>query len=102
MTLLLERGRRGADDGTQDYIYALITGYVDPPAGVEIREGLNYSAFLLFPPLLPPTTANHKSSQTPTSPEEPSEWPESSTTVSSSTPTCVPLLLLRSWTELTL
>ena len=30
---------------TQDYIYALITGYVDAPAGVEVREGLNYSAF---------------------------------------------------------
>lgn len=33
----------------QDYVNALLTGYVDPPAGVEIREGLNYSA---FPPRL--------------------------------------------------
>lgn len=29
----------------QDYIYALITGYVDPPAGVEVREGLNYNPY---------------------------------------------------------
>lgn len=32
---------------SQDYVNALLTGYVDPPAGVEIREGLNYSAFPL-------------------------------------------------------
>lgn len=29
----------------QDYIFALLTGYVDPPAGVEIREGMNYNPF---------------------------------------------------------
>jgi len=29
----------------QDYVYALLTGYVDPPAGVEIREGLNYNPY---------------------------------------------------------
>ncbi|SCV74926.1 BQ2448_7955 [Microbotryum intermedium] len=32
-----------ARHGGSDYVYALLTGYVDPPAGVEIREGLNYS-----------------------------------------------------------
>lgn len=45
----------------QDYIYALITGYVDPPAGVDIREGLNYSAFILSPissPQLIPNSAD--------------------------------------------
>ncbi|SGZ21298.1 BQ5605_C021g09353 [Microbotryum silenes-dioicae] len=30
---------------TQDYVHALLTGYVDPPAGVEIREGLNYNPY---------------------------------------------------------
>ena len=29
----------------QDYIFALLTGYVDPPAGVEIREGLHYNPY---------------------------------------------------------
>jgi ubiquinol-cytochrome c reductase cytochrome c1 subunit len=29
----------------QDYIFSLLTGYVDPPAGVEIREGLNYNPY---------------------------------------------------------
>lgn len=29
----------------QDYVYALLTGYVDPPPGVEIREGLNYNPY---------------------------------------------------------
>jgi cytochrome c1 len=26
-------------------VYSLLTGYVDPPAGVEIREGLNYNPY---------------------------------------------------------
>ncbi|KAI5475325.1 cytochrome c1 [Pseudohyphozyma bogoriensis] len=34
-----------ARHGGADYVYALITGYVDPPAGVEIREGLNYNPY---------------------------------------------------------
>jgi ubiquinol-cytochrome c reductase cytochrome c1 subunit len=29
----------------QDYIFSLLTGYIDPPAGVEIREGMNYNPF---------------------------------------------------------
>lgn len=34
-----------ARHGGADYIMALLTGYVDPPAGVEIREGLNYNPY---------------------------------------------------------
>ncbi|KAJ2078865.1 cytochrome c1 [Coemansia sp. RSA 988] len=34
-----------ARHGGVDYIYALLTGYCDPPAGVEIREGLNYNPY---------------------------------------------------------
>ncbi|GAA5841842.1 hypothetical protein JCM9279_003126 [Rhodotorula babjevae] len=34
-----------ARHGGSDYVYALLTGYVDPPAGVEIREGLNYNPY---------------------------------------------------------
>lgn len=29
----------------QDYIFSLLTGYVDAPAGVDIREGLNYNPY---------------------------------------------------------
>lgn len=34
-------------DGTrwQDYVFSLLTGYIDPPAGVEIREGMNYNPY---------------------------------------------------------
>ncbi|KAF5355255.1 hypothetical protein D9758_006026 [Tetrapyrgos nigripes] len=34
-----------ARHGGADYIFALLTGYIDPPAGVEIREGMNYNPF---------------------------------------------------------
>ncbi|KAI0033677.1 cytochrome C1 family-domain-containing protein [Vararia minispora EC-137] len=34
-----------ARHGGADYIFALLTGYVDPPAGVEIREGMNYNPY---------------------------------------------------------
>ncbi|ORY74097.1 cytochrome C1 family-domain-containing protein [Leucosporidium creatinivorum] len=34
-----------ARHGGADYVNALLTGYVDPPAGVEIREGLNYNPY---------------------------------------------------------
>lgn len=30
-----------ARHGGADYVYALLTGYVDPPEGVEVREGMN-------------------------------------------------------------
>jgi|SRR6266404_4998296 len=32
-------------NGSQDYLFSLLTGYVDPPAGVEIREGMNYNPY---------------------------------------------------------
>ena len=31
--------------GGEDYIYALLTGYEDPPVDVEIQEGLNYNRY---------------------------------------------------------
>jgi len=34
-----------ARHGGADYVYALLTGYVDPPEGVEIREGMNYNPY---------------------------------------------------------
>jgi ubiquinol-cytochrome c reductase cytochrome c1 subunit len=34
-----------ARHGGADYIFSLLTGYMDPPAGVEIREGMNYNPF---------------------------------------------------------
>ena len=30
-------------EGGPDYIYALLTGYVDPPEGVVVGEGMNYN-----------------------------------------------------------
>lgn len=29
----------------QDYIFSLLTGYCDPPAGVDIREGLYFNPY---------------------------------------------------------
>jgi ubiquinol-cytochrome c reductase cytochrome c1 subunit len=29
----------------QDYIFSLLTGYTDPPAGFEIRDGMNYNPY---------------------------------------------------------
>jgi ubiquinol-cytochrome c reductase cytochrome c1 subunit len=34
-----------ARHGGADYVYSLLTGYVDAPAGVEVREGLNYNPY---------------------------------------------------------
>lgn len=31
----------------EDYIFALLTGYRDPPEGVNIREGLNYNPYFV-------------------------------------------------------
>ncbi len=31
--------------GGEDYVYSLLTGYVEPPAGVELREGMSYNAY---------------------------------------------------------
>ena len=36
-----------AREGGEDYIFSLLTGYCDPPAGIEIREGLVYNAYFL-------------------------------------------------------
>jgi ubiquinol-cytochrome c reductase cytochrome c1 subunit len=29
----------------QDYIFSLLTGYVDAPEGVTVQEGLNYNPY---------------------------------------------------------
>ena len=34
-----------AHPGGADYIHALLTGYVDPPAGTEVPDGSNYNAY---------------------------------------------------------
>jgi len=30
----------------EDYVFSLLTGYCDPPAGVSVREGLNYNPYM--------------------------------------------------------
>ncbi|KAJ7173796.1 cytochrome C1 family-domain-containing protein [Mycena filopes] len=46
---LRQRARHGGavcSSFERDYVYSIITGYVDPPpAGVEIREGMSYNPF---------------------------------------------------------
>lgn len=34
-----------ARHGASDYIYSLLTGYVDPPPGVTVAEGMNYNPY---------------------------------------------------------
>ena len=34
-----------AREGGADYVYALLTGYGDPPAGMKIGDGMNYNKF---------------------------------------------------------
>ncbi|THH19435.1 hypothetical protein EW146_g1718 [Bondarzewia mesenterica] len=34
-----------ARHGGADYLFSLLTGYVDAPAGVEIRDGMNYNPY---------------------------------------------------------
>ena len=34
-----------ARHGEEDYIFSLLTGYYDPPAGIEVREGLAYNPY---------------------------------------------------------
>ncbi|XP_077209673.1 cytochrome c1, heme protein, mitochondrial [Paroedura picta] len=34
-----------ARHGGEDYVFSLLTGYCDPPAGVSLREGLYYNPF---------------------------------------------------------
>jgi len=31
--------------GGEDYVFSLLTGYCDPPAGVSMREGLYYNPY---------------------------------------------------------
>ncbi|MDP6705930.1 MAG: cytochrome c1 [Alphaproteobacteria bacterium] len=31
--------------GHEDYIYSLLTGYAEPPAGTELREGMSYNPY---------------------------------------------------------
>lgn len=31
--------------GGEDYVFSLLTGYCDPPAGVSLREGLYYNPY---------------------------------------------------------
>jgi ubiquinol-cytochrome c reductase cytochrome c1 subunit len=31
--------------GGEDYLFALLTGYHEPPAGLQIREGLHYNPY---------------------------------------------------------
>ncbi len=33
----------GSSSRPQDYIYSLLTGYVDPPPGVTVAEGMNFN-----------------------------------------------------------
>ena len=39
-----------ARSGGPDYIYALLTGYEDPPAGMKMRDGLYYNCLLYTSP----------------------------------------------------
>ncbi|CDR19065.1 unnamed protein product [Oncorhynchus mykiss] len=34
-----------ARHGGEDYVFSLLTGYCEPPAGVEVREGLYYNPY---------------------------------------------------------
>lgn len=36
-----------ARHGGEDYIFSLLTGYTDPPAGVELQEGQHYNPYFL-------------------------------------------------------
>jgi ubiquinol-cytochrome c reductase cytochrome c1 subunit len=46
-----------ARDRGEDYVFSILTGYCDPPAGMEVREGLYYNpyfpggALAMYPPL---------------------------------------------------
>jgi len=34
-----------ARNGGEDYVYALLTGYCDPPAGIELADGMSYNPY---------------------------------------------------------
>lgn len=35
----------GARHGGENYVFALLTGYCDPPAGVQVAEGMHYNPY---------------------------------------------------------
>jgi ubiquinol-cytochrome c reductase cytochrome c1 subunit len=50
--------------GGANYIYSVLTGYVDPPPDVEVPEGLNYNSafpghFIAMPPILQPDAVSY-------------------------------------------
>lgn len=54
----------------QNYVYALLTGYRDPPAGVEVREGLYYNPYfpggaIAMPEPLGDESADYEGDDTP-------------------------------------
>ena len=38
-----------ARPGGEDYLFSLLTGYHEPPAGVTVREGLHYNPYTPTP-----------------------------------------------------
>lgn len=66
-----------ARHGGADYIYSLLTGYIDPPAGVAVAEGMNYN------PSVIPRSLRVAGAELliATSPEVVSPWLEFCTTV---------------------
>ncbi len=36
-----------AREGHDDYVYAILTGYADPPAGFPMQQGMNYNKYFL-------------------------------------------------------
>lgn len=42
----------GYQEGGPDYIHALLTGYQEPPAGVEVAEGTHYNPYFISGPAL--------------------------------------------------
>ena len=63
-----------AREGGADYVHALLTGYTDPPEGVQLMEGMNYNRFFpghqiaMAPPLSDDRVSFHD--QTPATVEQ--------------------------------
>jgi ubiquinol-cytochrome c reductase cytochrome c1 subunit len=34
-----------AREGHADYVYAILTGYADPPPGMQMQQGMNYNRY---------------------------------------------------------
>ncbi len=41
--LMLNDIKRGYQEGGADYIYAVLTGYIEPPAGMKMADGMQYN-----------------------------------------------------------